>query len=341
MWHRVSLFSEFTNIDVIGFFDDDKDTAEKFEQRTGFRRYGSAEELLADSPDMIFVESMDVKTPYYAQIAASVAKGILIEKVGAVSPELVRDLEKQLSEYPVYIENGFQMRYLPIVEKCSEILGSGALGNCTLARFHGGCPSGCAADPWCNEAELSSGLVWLEGSHILDISIELLGMPKAVKGMLARLPESRDIVSRTVGMDLFKGAGEPVKTRIGTLNHEDVGAAIALYDDMMAVFDFTAWESGGWCEEWKMEFYGTNGTLTAWLLPEIIELKLDKPFGSYPSGGLRISYPLKTEAGDSQMRDAYRRQLIHFAEMVSKHGQTDQSSMHRMSEVARLAEMMY
>ncbi len=340
MWHRVAILDSMQNVEILGFFDDDESTAQQFMQRTGWHRFQNAEDLLEEKPDIIFVESMDNAIPYYAKLAARAAKCVLVEKVGATSPEAVKALEDELSDFDVSIENGFQMNYMPVVKDCAKIASSGALGRITLVRFHGGCPVGCAADPWCNDPALSSGLVWLEGCHVLDIALELLGEPKTVTGLLAKLEKGDEVISTRVGMDLFKGAGEPTLTRIGALNHEDVGAAIALYDDKLAVFDFTAWESGPWCEEWKIEFYGTDGTMTARLFPERIELKLQNAFDDYPAGLSTIEYPLTDELGDSQMKNAYRRQIMHMIDML-KNGSKDQSGMRRMTDVALLAEKMY
>jgi hypothetical protein len=99
--------------------------------------------------------------------------------------------------------------------------------------------------------------------------------------LAVRLPEGRALISKQVVSDLFAGAGNPpVRVQAGTLVHEDVGAEIALYRDKLAVLDFTAWESSGWCSGWRMEYYGTNGTLIACPLPSWLTLQIVEDRGS-------------------------------------------------------------
>jgi hypothetical protein len=123
--------------------------------------------------------------------------------------------------------------------------------------------------------------------------------------------------------------------------HEDVGAGIALYRDKLAIADFTAWESGGWCSGWRMEYYGTNGTLIACPLPSWLTLQVAEDRGGYAAGEYREELPAVTENGDSQGKDAYRRQLRYVLGLIRDPSLPRIDGMETILNVARLAARIY
>lgn len=342
MWHRVELLRHSEEAYVCGFYDEDSYFAENFAARTGFHCFGSAEELLNRKPDLCIIESMDSQTPAYARLAAPFVKAMILEKCTAHTFEKVRSLAEDLKRYPVCIEHGFELHYLQIVDRCREIIESGALGQITLARFHGGSPIGCSTEIWVEDPELMGGMVYIEGSHMIELMLDTLGEPDTVEGCAVKLEPGQTMVSDAATSNLFKGAGVPPKTvTVGTMMHEDVGVGIARYPDKIAVLDFTAWESTGWCNAWRMEYYGTNGTLIACPIPSWATLQIRSDTKHYQKGEYRFEYPPVTAEGNTVMRDTYKRQLEKVYRMIRDERGGSQEGMRTICNVSRVAECIY
>ncbi len=77
--------------------------------------------------------------------------------------------------------------------------------------------------------------------------------------------------------DTLSGLGETVEMPLGGLEHEDVGAAVFDYGEMLATMDITGWEAHPWVEAWRMEFYGTDGTLLIGVQPSWHKLYIRNP----------------------------------------------------------------
>jgi predicted dehydrogenase len=342
IWHRIALLQAMPDVEVLGFFDDDPDIAAAMETKTGFQRFAALQDLISLRPELCIVESMDMQTADFARAAAPYAKALLLEKVTAPSLTQLESLAADLRKYPIHIEHGFQLHYLGIVDRCKQILESGALGQVTLARFHGGSPAGCSTEIWCNNPQMRGGLVWIEGGHMLEIMLHTLGTPESVQGLAVKLPEGQTLTSKLVISDLFAGAGNPpMQVQVGTMIHEDVGAGLALYRDKLAIVDFTAWESGDWCSGWRMEYYGTNGTLVACPVPSWLTLQIASDCGGYKAGEHRVEFPAVTENGDSQGKDAYRRQLRYVLEVIRDPSMPRLDGMETILNVARMAAHIY
>jgi predicted dehydrogenase len=342
MWHRIALLQTMPEVEVLGFYDDDPAVAAAVSAKTGFRFFDDMEELLTFRPDLCIVESMDTRTAEFARSAAPYAKALLLEKVSAPSLGELESLAVDLGKYPVHVEHGFQLHYLRIVERCRQVLTSGVLGQVTLARFHGGSPAGCSTEIWCDNPGMAGGLVWIEGCHMLEIMLDTLGIPDSIQGMAFKLPKGEALTSRLVISDLFQGAGNPpVKVQVGTMFHEDVGAGLVRYKDKLAIVDFTAWEGGGWCSGWRMEYYGTNGTLIACPSPSWLTLQVSCDRGNIKAGEYREELPAVTVSGDSQGKDAYRRQLEYVLGLIRDPAVPRRDGMEMILNVARVAARIY
>lgn len=343
MWHRVAIFQLMTDrIEVIGFFDEDEYFAVGFEARTNFRRFSDLNTLLALRPDLCVVEAMDTQTPELARKAAPYTRVLLLEKCAAPTYTEMLSLANELKCYPVHIEHGYELHYLDITCKCREIIASGVLGQITLARFHGGSPIGCSTEMWVSDPRLMGGMFYIEGSHMIEIMLDTLGEPQSVTGVAVKLPPGDTMISDLKTSDLFAGAGKPpAEVAVGMMAYEDVAAAIATYNDRIATIDCTAWEATGWCQDWRMEYYGTNGTLIACPFPSWARLFVRNARGGYERGEHRFKLPALTSDGDTQMRGAYRRQIMRLHDLLITDTPPDQRGMQIMLSVARVAADVY
>jgi predicted dehydrogenase len=307
---RVQLLRAMPDVTIRGFFEPDPQIAKKFTERTGLTRFDTPESLLAAKPDIAIVNALDPQVPdLAAQAARAGVRGLLLEKPGAASPERFYELAGELARGGVEVEIGYELHYADAAALCREVIAADVLGDITLARFHGGCPVGAGAELWQSIPEDPGGLVFTEGSHLLEIVVDLFGTPSRVGASVRRLPEGRPTPSIAYKADLFSAPAADYQVAVGTLRHEDVGAALLDYPDKIVTVDLTAWEPTYWCADWAIEVYGTNGVLHAAPDPAEVRLTLRAAAGRYQAGTtvLRAPDPLP---GQRTLVEAYRRQLV-------------------------------
>jgi predicted dehydrogenase len=306
---RVQLLREMPGVAIQGFFEPDAQVAERFAGHTGLARFGTAEALLAAGPQIAIVNGLDPQVPGLAEAAARAGvRGLLLEKPGAASPERFFELADDLMRRDIQVEVGYELHYADSMALCRELIAGGVLGQITLARFHGGCPVGAGAELWQSIPEDLGGLVFTEGSHLLEIVVDLFGTPSRVGASVRRLPEGEPTPSIAYKAGLFAAPSTEFAVSVGTLRHEDVAAAILDYPDKLVTIDVTAWEPTYWCADWAVEIYGTNGALHAVPDPAEVRLTLRAASGRHPAGTtvLRAPSPLP---GQRSLVEAYRRQL--------------------------------
>ena len=305
MFHRVQVLKYFQNIEVIGFFEDDKNLAKQFGNYSGYRSFPSLESLLKEKPDLAVIEAMDDEIPDYALQAAPHTRALLLEKCSAPSYKEALRLADGLSRYPVHVEHGYELHYLEIIRDVMKILQSGVLGQITLARFHGGCPLGCGAEIWQSNPRSMGGIVYSEGSHLIELILHTLGMPEKISGRVKKLPLGEKMKSAWVTKDMYAKTNPATDVQVGGLMYEDVGAAIMEYPTMLATLDLTGWEATDWVNGWTMEYYGTNGSMVVHPYPSRLELDVAEPRAGYPAGYSYQEIPPTNSRGDSLICGTY------------------------------------
>jgi predicted dehydrogenase len=307
---RVQLLREMPDVAILGFFEPDPQIAERFADRTGLARFETAEALLETGPRIAIVNGLDPQVPGLAERAAGAGVGgLLLEKPGAASPERFYQLAAELERRDIQVEVGYELHYTGSVALCRDLIAHDVLGDITLARFHGGCPVGAGAELWQSIPEDLGGLVFTEGSHLLEIVVDLFGVPSRVGASVRRLPEGRPSPSIGYKPDLFSPPSTDHQVAVGTLLHEDVGAALLDYPDKIVTVDVTAWEPTDWCTDWAIDIYGTNGVLHAVPEPSEVRLTLRAAAGRHPAGTTVVRAP-DPPPGQRTLVEAYRRQLV-------------------------------
>jgi predicted dehydrogenase len=337
---RVDLLRATPGVSLIGFHERDAEIAGRFAELTGLERFDSASALLARRPDGVIVDGLDPEVPRDARVAADAgARALLLEKPGAATPDEFLKLATELNAKGVEVEIGYELHYCDAVARCREIVG-GALGQITLARLHGGCPIGAGAELWQSIPEDLGGLVFTEGSHMLEIGVELLGVPEKIDAVVRRLPPGDPVQALVYKPDLFSPPDDEASFRVGTLAHEDVAAAILHYPDRLVTVDFTAWEPTYWCKQWAIEAYGTNGALQATIEPMEVHVTLRQATAGYPAGETILRAPAP-RPGSRLLLDSYRRQLDRFVALAS--GDTSQPGcdLARGVDVMRIMQAIY
>lgn len=318
---RLRLLRAMPEVAVTGFFDPDARLAEGFAHRSGLARFDTAEALLATGPVVAIINGLDPQVPGLARRAARAGvRGLLLEKPGAASPEQFYELAGELSRAGIAVEIGYELHYADSTALCRELLAEDALGDITLARFHGGCPVGAGAELWQSIPEDAGGLVFTEGCHLLEIVVDLFGTPSRVGASVRRLPEGRRTRSVGYKADVFAPPSGDYEVAVGTLRHEDVGAALLDYPDKIVTVDVTAWEPTDWCTDWAIEIYGTNGVLHAVPDPAEVRLTLRDAVGRHRAGTTVVRGPAPPP-GERGLAESYRRQLASLLARVG--GATD------------------
>jgi predicted dehydrogenase len=314
---RVDLLNEMPDVVIRGFFEPDAQTAARFADQTGIRRFDEPLALLGTGPQIAIVNGLDPQVPVLAEQAARAGvRGLLLEKPGAASPERFFELARELSSRDIAVEIGYELHYADSMALCRDMIADDLLGQITLARVHGGCPVGAGAELWQSIPEDPGGLVFTEGSHLLEIVVDLFGTPSRVGASVRRLPQGKPTPSIAYKPDLFSAPDPSFAVAVGTLRHEDVAAALLDYPDKIVTVDVTAWEPTYWCTDWAVEIYGTNGALHAVPDPAEVRLTLREGAGQYPAGTTVLRAP-GPPPGQRSLLAAYRRQLTSFIARVA------------------------
>jgi predicted dehydrogenase len=317
VFSRVELLRAMPDVAVLGFFEPDAEVAERFTRQTGVSRFETAGELLAGQPQIVIVNGLDPQVPGLAlQAARAGTRGLLLEKPGAASPAEFFALARELDGRGIQVEMGYELHYADSMALCRDLIADGVLGEITLARFHGGCPVGAGAELWQSIPEDTGGLVFTEGSHLLEMVVDLFGTPARVGASVRRLPPGKPTPSIAYKADLFAAPDAGFPVAVGTLRHEDVAAAILDYPDKLVTVDVTAWEPTFWCADWAVEIYGTNGALHAVPDPAEVRLTLRAAAGPHPAGTTVVRAPSPLP-GQRSLTETYRRQLAALIARVS------------------------
>ncbi|GIV98160.1 MAG: oxidoreductase [Herpetosiphonaceae bacterium] len=265
---RYEILNVQPGVRCVGCYDPDESLAAALEQRFGLMAFASVEELL-DQPgvNFVIVEGWDTANPGYVRQALQRNQAVLLEKPGAPNLDEMRSLMDDVHKAAVPFQVGYMMRFSRTIQQARRILAEGVLGPITLGRFHAAAPVGRARELWQNIPGNTGGVVYTDGCHMIDLIIHLLGMPKRVKGMTLTLSEGEMVLAHGFKKSTLSGPGETLEMPIGGLMYEDAGAAILDYGDKLVTFDITGWESHPWVEAWRIEIYGTDGTLEMGIQP--------------------------------------------------------------------------
>lgn len=329
---RVKLLRERENVEIVGFVEEDDDIARELGRRTGLTRLTSP----VTGIDVAMVEGLDPQVPALADAAMGAgAKSILLEKPGARNPTEFYELAARLRAAGVAVEIGYELHYTDTMQWCREIVGSGVLGQITTSRFHGGCPVGAGAELWQSVPDDIGGLVFTEGSHVLETVYDLFGVADTISSSVRKLPLGAPVRPLVFKPDLFSDPVTDVDVAIGSLVHEDVGAALLEYPTQTVTVDFTAWEPTTWCAQWWIEVYGTNGSLVAVPEPGEVRLHLRDASGRFAAGETIMRSPRRG------LTTAYGRQLDSVLDRARGRSPETECGLEHGTGVMRMLEAIY
>ncbi|KAJ5777444.1 hypothetical protein N7520_000690 [Penicillium odoratum] len=261
IFHRFQYLKD-QEVRVLGYYESDKQISSRMQEKSGFTEYTNCDELLQLNFDTVLIHGRDYENANYIRLAINNgAKAIFLEKPGVARPEELHELRSEITRLGIIFEIGWELHYLETVEFARQLLRSAVLGNITQVRFHGGCPGGAAAEPWQSYEENIGGFFYSLGGHVVEILVDLFGLPNQVVSSIRKLPVEKAHRGFSWFPDLFGERELNPEKAIGTLVHEDLASAILEYDTMNAHLDFTAWEPSGYLHDWTVDIYGTGGAL--------------------------------------------------------------------------------
>lgn len=264
IFHRYNYLQRSPNITLLGYYDSDADVAQRMQDHAGCPLYENPDSLLALPHDVTLIHGRDRENANYIRLALdNGARGIFVEKPGVAHPSEFYPLAEEIRrrKSALVFEVGWELHYLETVAFARRILRESLLGTITMARFHGGCPGGAGAEPWQSDPLNIGGFFYSLGGHVVEILIDLFGLPNQVVSSIRKLPAQRPHQGFSWVKSLFDGREVNPWHAIGTLMHEDIASAILEYEHFNVHLDFTAWEGSRYLRDWSAEVYGTEGSM--------------------------------------------------------------------------------
>jgi len=141
----------------------------------------SVEEVIAKS-DAILVESDVWDLTKYAQMCIDAGKHIHMDKPASGTLEEYKQLLDTAEAKKLVVQLGYMYRYNPAVQKCFELVREGKLGeiysiNAEMSTLHK--PE---YKQWLTN--FGGGIMYILGSHLIDLIVYLLGKPEKVHSFL-------------------------------------------------------------------------------------------------------------------------------------------------------------
>lgn len=269
--------------EIVGYAEENERWIEKRGANKGYEGLPrmSVEEVIAKS-DAILVESDVWDLTKYAQLCINAGKHIHMDKPASGTLDEYKQLLDTAEAKGLVIQLGYMYRYNPAVQKCFELVQEGKLGeiysiNAEMSAFHK--PE---YRKWLTN--FGGGIMYILGSHLVDLIVYLLGKPEKVHSFLkhsgldgidladnnlAVLEYEKALARVFVSSVEVNGFGRRqlmVSGSKGTVNicplerpvtmtWSDTSIADATYEDRKILLPFEDHTAGGRYDEMMQDFY--------------------------------------------------------------------------------------
>ena len=220
--------------DVVGYAEDNEEWIKKRSNSkaySGLKRI-SIEELLEKS-DALLIECDVWNLTRYAKLCVDAGKHIHMDKPASGSLKEYKALLDEAEQKKLVVQLGYMYRYNPAIKKCFEAVRCGTLGeiysiNAEMSTFHS--PD---YKKWLTN--FSGGIMYILGSHLVDLIVYMLGKPKKITSFM-----------KHTGLD--------------GIDFEDNNLAVLEYERALARIFVSSVEVNGWGRRQFM-VSGSKGTI--------------------------------------------------------------------------------
>ena len=269
--------------EVVGYAEENQRWIEKRGNNRGYEglSYLSVEEVIEKS-DAILLESDVWDLTKYAKMCVDAGKHIHMDKPASGTLEEYKYILDTAKEKNLVVQLGYMYRYNPAVLKCFEHIKNGDLGeiysiNAEMSTFHP-----IEYRKWLTN--FGGGIMYILGSHLVDLIVYMLGEPKKVTSFLKR-------------------------TGLDGVDFEDNNLAVLEYDKALARIFVSSVEVNGFGRR-QLMVSGSKGTVNICPLERPITMTYsdtsiaDK---TYEDRKITVSFEDNTTYGryDDMMQDFY------------------------------------
>ena len=269
--------------EVVGYAEENQRWIEKRGNNSGYEglSYLSVEEVIEKS-DAILIESDVWDLTKYAKMCVDAGKHIHMDKPASGTLEEYKYILDTAKEKNLVVQLGYMYRYNPAVLKCFEHIKNGDLGeiysiNAEMSTFHP-----IEYRKWLTN--FGGGIMYILGSHLVDLIVYMLGEPKKVTSFLKR-------------------------TGLDGVDFEDNNLAVLEYDKALARIFVSSVEVNGFGRR-QLMVSGSKGTVNICPLERPITMTYsdtsiaDK---TYEDRKITVSFEDNTTYGryDDMMQDFY------------------------------------
>ncbi len=220
--------------EVVGYAEENEKWVEKRGNLKGYEglKQMSVDELI-DKCDALLIETDVWDLTKYAKMCVDAGKHISMDKPASGTLEEWKSLLSTAQLQKIVVQMGYMYRYNPAILKCLEHIKNGDLGeiysiNAEMSTFHN--PD---YKRWLQN--FKGGIMYILGSHLVDLIVYILGEPKKVVSFLKH--------SRLDGIDF-----------------EDNNLAVLEYEKALARVFVSSVEVNGWGRR-QFVVSGSKGTV--------------------------------------------------------------------------------
>ncbi len=269
--------------EVVGYAEENERWVEKRGENSGYEglRRMSVEEII-ESSDAVLVESDVWDLTKYAKMCVDAGKHIHMDKPASGTLEEYKYVLDTAKSKNLTVQLGYMYRYNPAVLKAFEHIKNGDLGeiysiNAEMSTFHP-----VEYKKWL--ANFGGGIMYILGSHLVDLIVYILGEPKKITPFLKR-----------TGMD--------------GVNFEDNTLAVLEYDRALARIFVSSVEVNGFGRR-QFVVSGSRGTVNICPLERPITMTYSDTEiadATYEDRKKILTFPDNTTNGryDDMIRDFY------------------------------------
>ena len=263
--------------EIVGYAEENERWIEKRGELKGYEGLPrmSVEEVIAKS-DAILVESDVWDLTKYAKMCVDAGKHMHMDKPASGTLAEYKYVLDTAKEKNLVVQLGYMYRYNPAVLQCFEHIKNGDLGeiysiNAEMSTFHK-----LEYKKWLTN--FGGGIMYILGSHLVDLIVYLLGEPKKISSFLKH-------------------------TELDGIDFEDNNLAVLEYDKALARIFVSSVEVNGFGRR-QFVVSGSKGTVNICPLERPIKMTYsDTQMVDRPWENVCLDVPIENVSGDCRYDD--------------------------------------